>query len=167
MLTVPDDLRGQSVRCPGCGDVFTAGIDEPAQPTQSPPVEKTSVHENTEAPRRRASARRDEYDDWDDDDYPRRRIRRRLDCEPHRGTMILVFGILSLVVCGLSFIFGPLAWALGASDLRKIRQGLMDPEGEGTTRAGMICGIIATCLAYGGCLFYGVAIFAMGAVRRF
>ena len=37
---------------------------------------------------------------------------------PHRGAMILMFGILSWVVC---FIFGIVAWVMGNSDLRATR----------------------------------------------
>jgi predicted Zn finger-like uncharacterized protein len=72
----------------------------------------------------------------------------RRDSEPHRGAMILVVGILSLVfvsMCGpVGVILGLVAWIMGRTDLRKIRAGLMDPEGEGPTQAGHICGIIGT-----------------------
>ena len=61
--------------------------------------------------------------------------------EPHRGTLILVLGILSLVLC--SFFTGIPAWIMGKGDLAKIKDGMMDPEGEGPTKAGMICGIIS------------------------
>jgi len=61
--------------------------------------------------------------------------------EPHLGTLILVLGILSLVLCGL--FTGIPAWIMGKGDLIKIRGGTMDPEGEGSTKAGMICGIIS------------------------
>ena len=60
--------------------------------------------------------------------------------EPHRGTLILVLGILSLVLC--SFFTGIPAWIMGKGDLAKIKDGMMDPEGEGSTKAGMICGMI-------------------------
>ena len=60
--------------------------------------------------------------------------------EPHRGTLILVLGILSLVLC--SFFTGIPAWIMGKGDLAKIKDGMMDPEGEGPTKAGMICGMI-------------------------
>lgn len=63
--------------------------------------------------------------------------------KPHRGTLILVLGILSLVVCGP---LGIAAWIMGNADLREIDAGLMDPEGRGTTQAGKICGIIACVL---------------------
>jgi hypothetical protein len=63
---------------------------------------------------------------------------------PHRGVLILVFGILGLVLC---FPFGIAAWLMGNGDLNEIRSGRMDPEGEGLTQAGRICGIVATALA--------------------
>ena len=64
--------------------------------------------------------------------------------EPHRGTLILVLGILSLVLCG--FFTGIPAWIMGKGDLAKIKDGMMDPEGEGMTKAGMICGMISCIL---------------------
>lgn len=63
--------------------------------------------------------------------------------KPHRGSMILVLGILGLVVCP---ICGIVAWIMGNGDLREIRGGYMDPEGEGLTNAGRIVGMIATIL---------------------
>lgn len=64
--------------------------------------------------------------------------------ENHRGGLILAFGILSFVVqCPL---FGILAWIMGSGDLNKINSGQMDPEGRSLTQAGMILGIISTCI---------------------
>ena len=60
--------------------------------------------------------------------------------DPHRGTLILVLGILSLVLCGL--FTGIPAWIMGKGDSAKIKDGVMDPEGAGMTKAGMICGMI-------------------------
>jgi hypothetical protein len=62
---------------------------------------------------------------------------------PSRGGTVLTLGILSLVLCQL---LGPFAWSMGSRDLRLIDQGQMDPMGRGTTQAGMVCGIIGTCL---------------------
>ena len=62
---------------------------------------------------------------------------------PHRGVMILVFGILGLVVC---VIFGIIAWVMGNGDLRAMAAGEMDPTGEGLTKAGKICGMISVIL---------------------
>lgn len=64
--------------------------------------------------------------------------------EPHRGVLILVLGILSLVFFGI--ILGPIAWILGNSDLKKIRAGTMDPEGEQMTNIGRILGIVGTII---------------------
>jgi len=63
--------------------------------------------------------------------------------KPHRGTLILVLGILGLVVCGP---LGIAAWVMGSGDLKEIDAGAMDPAGRGSTEAGKICGIIATIL---------------------
>ncbi len=63
--------------------------------------------------------------------------------QPHRGTMILVLGILGIVVC---VIPGIIAWVMGNTDLREMAAGQMDPTGEGLTRAGKICGIISVVL---------------------
>jgi hypothetical protein len=80
----------------------------------------------------------------------------RRDWEPHRATLVLVLGILSLV-CGAMFMcyalpwiaglpMGIIAWVMGKRDLRKMRANLMDPAGQGTTQAGYICGLIGTIL---------------------
>ena len=62
---------------------------------------------------------------------------------PHRGVMILVFGIIGLIFC---VIFGIVAWIMGNGDLQAMREGRMDPTGEGLTKAGKICGIISVVL---------------------
>ncbi len=77
----------------------------------------------------------DDNDRDDDDDTFRGRG------EPHRGVLILVLGILSLMVCGVIGIF---AWMMGKSDLEKIRLGLMDKEGESLTKVGYILGIVGS-----------------------
>ena len=62
---------------------------------------------------------------------------------PHRGVLILVFGILSFVVCPF---FGVAAWMMGNADLEEMAWGRMDPTGKDLTNAGRICGMIATGL---------------------
>jgi hypothetical protein len=61
--------------------------------------------------------------------------------KPHRGVLILVFGILSLVLCQL---FGIAAWVMGNTDLQEIDMGRMDPSGRDLTKAGRICGMVGT-----------------------
>ncbi|MGH9927881.1 MAG: DUF4190 domain-containing protein [Pyrinomonadaceae bacterium] len=62
---------------------------------------------------------------------------------PHRGVIILVFGILGFVVCPF---FGIAAWVMGNSDLEEINAGRMDPTGRDLTKAGRVCGMIGTAL---------------------
>lgn len=64
--------------------------------------------------------------------------------QPHRGTTVLVLGILGLVIC---VICGIIAWVMGNNDLRQMNAGLMDPSGRGLTQAGRICGMISCILA--------------------
>jgi len=78
--------------------------------------------------------------------------------KPHRGVMILVFGILGLVCC---FIFGIIAWVMGNGDLREMDAGRMDPSGRGLTQAGKICGIVSVGLALLG-LVYAILMTVMG-----
>ncbi len=61
--------------------------------------------------------------------------------KPHRGVLILVFGILSLVICPL---FGLAAWSMANKDLPEMDHGWMDRSGRDLTQAGRICGMIAT-----------------------
>lgn len=63
--------------------------------------------------------------------------------KPHRGTTILVLGILSLIICAPA---GIAAWIMGNSDLKLMEAGEMDPEGKQLTTIGKILGIIATVL---------------------
>jgi hypothetical protein len=78
--------------------------------------------------------------------------------KPHRGTLILVFGILGITVCG---IFGPIAWIMGKADINEIRAGTMDPSGEQLTNIGRILGIVGTVLiVLGMCM--GLAFFVIG-----
>jgi len=78
--------------------------------------------------------------------------------KPHRGTLILVLGILGLVICGP---LGIAAWIMGNGDLKQIDAGTMDASGRGMTNAGRICGMIATILL-GISLLVGIAMLALG-----
>ena len=83
----------------------------------------------------------DQIDDYDDAPAGRR-------VEPHRGVMILVFGILGVLTfsCAILGVFGIVAWVMGKRDLELIRRGQMDKDGEGLTRAGYILGIVGTIM---------------------
>jgi hypothetical protein len=62
-----------------------------------------------------------------------------LPLRPHRGALVLTFGILGWVLC---VIFGVLAWVWGKEDLRQMDAGRMDPSGRGLTQAGYVLGMI-------------------------
>jgi len=61
----------------------------------------------------------------------------------HRGGTILTLGVLGWFLCP---VFAPIAWSMGAGDLRSMRLDLMDPSGESLTRTGMVLGMIQTIL---------------------
>jgi predicted Zn finger-like uncharacterized protein len=210
-LRVSDELRGERVRCPGCGHTFDTApmadprdlplqlsLDEPSskprpasssgprglvgavelnpspddgQPApprapQSPPAESPRRNENPddlkECPECGKSLHRDStrcyncghrFDgrrlDWDMPDIRYRGPRR--DAEPDRGAIVLVLGILSLASLTIScapigLILGLISWIMGQSDLRKMKRGVMDTNGQGMTQAGWICGIIGVIL---------------------
>ena len=79
---------------------------------------------------------------------------------PHRGTTILVLGIVGLAIC---MPLGIVAWVMGNNDLREMLAGRMDRSGEGQTKAGKICGMISVILACCG-LVLGIVIFLLGIV---
>jgi len=75
---------------------------------------------------------------------------------PHRGGMILAFGILGWVfTCP---VFAVMAWVMGTSDLREMRSGRMDSSGMGLTQAGHMLGMIYTLLWLIVCI---IAVFVM------
>jgi hypothetical protein len=92
----------------------------------------------------------------------------RLECEPHRGGLVLGLGITSIVLiltCVLSIVglpVGVAAWVIGHGDLQKMRAGMMDPEGWNTTHAGRTCGIIGTVLNGLVLLYLGLAVITQG-----
>jgi hypothetical protein len=77
--------------------------------------------------------------------------------EPHRGGLILTFGILGLVFM-YCFIFGILAWVMGGNDLERMRAGEMDRAGEGLTAAGRILGIVSVVMGILVAMAYAILI---------
>lgn len=74
------------------------------------------------------------------------------------GTLILVFGILSLICCAP---LGIPAWVMGRSALKDIDRSGIAYGNRGTIKAGMVCGIIGTCLLVGIVLLWA-ALFVVG-----
>jgi len=82
---------------------------------------------------------------------------------PHRGGLILAFGILGLVCC---FICGIIAWVMGSNDLKEMAAGRMDPAGQGLTQAGKICGIVSVILQIVGFIIW-MLLMSLGIVSSF
>jgi hypothetical protein len=190
-LNVPEDFLGKKVRCASCKTVFEARSEGEVPPPRSgaaqerrtakpkvpPPPDMDLPEAPLEEPVSQSKKRRVDEDldsaedqdrrDYDDeeDDRGRRRSRRRIrrDMKPHRGPMILVMGIASIVMGTLAGLgacclplaafaligapLGATAWIMGHGDLKQMAQGEMDQEGRGTTNGGYICGIIGTILS--------------------
>jgi DNA-directed RNA polymerase subunit M/transcription elongation factor TFIIS len=169
-LMVSTGDLGTDVECPYCKTVYRAETPGARSEAAEPRPRRRPAADVEERPSRR---RRDDDDedertsrrrrDEDEDDDPRpRRKRDRRDLEPHRGTMILVLGILSFVGCGI-FTAIP-AWVMGTTDIRKIDAGRMNPDGRGTTQAGRILGMASCILTVVFTLLYCVIVgLAVGA----
>jgi hypothetical protein len=143
-VSVPDNLVGQTVRCPRCEATFLATVPEhPQTPGQAPPT--TPYQAEPAAAESPATPGFDQPRAPYGPDTARPRTQRP-PVMPHRGTLILVLGILSIVLGCFGLILGPIAWVMGAGDLQEMRLGRMDREGEGLTNAGRICGIVGTLL---------------------
>jgi predicted Zn finger-like uncharacterized protein len=173
-LRVPDDLAGQQVKCPRCGETFSAGfappppappqvaepppevpeppplpeetpiVPEPPRVSQTPCPNCGELHDPNATRCRLCgeplTARGTDGVAWQEPIVPGP----RRDGVPHRGALILVLGILSIVIGCIGLPLGISAWVMGRGDLAKMRNRDMDPSGEGLTQAGLICGIIGT-----------------------
>ena len=71
-----------------------------------------------------------------------------------RAVASLILGILGVIPCGCG-ICAPIAWGLGAAELKHIRAGRSPLKNDGIARAGMILGIIGTVIfAFGLCWLF-------------
>jgi predicted RNA-binding Zn-ribbon protein involved in translation (DUF1610 family) len=160
LLKTPDDKAGVRANCPGCGESVQVPsgrelgeVDDSLSSASSPPA--TAGQAALSATGRaagdatmacpmcgetiKAAATRCRYCG---EELTRPSSRGRA-LAPHRGGLVLAFGILGWVVC---FGFGIAAWVMGNHDLREMDAGRMDPAGEGLTRAGKIIGIVQCSL---------------------
>lgn len=172
-LNVPEVMAGRQFNCPKCKATQTAPLAS-AQASESeyqiptyaeppPPIQRSKPTQNLktcpncgESVLVTASKCKhckewigEEDEGSDDQDYSRPSAgNSRRYVEPHRGGTILTLGILSLIICAPLGVF---AWSMGGSDLSKMRMDRMDRSGEGSTRAGYVCGIIGSIFFFGGC----------------
>jgi hypothetical protein len=155
---VPDELLGTMVRCPTCNGTFEA------QANASPPPADAEGRETVQPTG--PAGEGEDYRPWEHG-----AIRR--DWESHRGTLIMTLGILSLVIVGCPYVapialgLGIAAWVLGRRDLKKMKDNVMDPQGEGYTKAGWVLGIVGTGISSlwtVGCLLYLAFVLTMVSV---
>jgi predicted Zn finger-like uncharacterized protein len=144
-LRVPDALLGKNVKCPQCGTIFVGGAADAGPAYDDPRPDWQQYADRPVRPRYPRGGYDDDYD---------RPWRGRRDYElPHRSGAVLTLGILGLVfsflscLCVVGLILSVIAIGMGGSDLAKMRQGIMDPSGEGSTQAGRVCGIIGLIIS--------------------
>lgn len=151
-LRVRGEDAGRQARCPQCGQVTQIPLARPAAPLPSAsPWQQPPSGQETNPYASPPTDVRQPLTPWN----PVHNF-----AAPHRGVLVLVLGILGFVSFGCCLLLpcGPIAWILGASDLKSIRSGRMDPAGESMTKVGMILGIISTVLICLGILAYAVLI---------
>jgi hypothetical protein len=165
-VSVPENLVGQTVRCPRCQATFVATVGDQGQQAGPEPAPTTDFQAEPVATGPSGAPGQSEpaAESAPRTDRPRFE---RAQLAPHRGAVILVLGILSIVLGCVGLILGPIAWIMGSGDLNEMRLGRMDPEGEGLTNAGRICGIIGTFVNLAGCCCGGVWLFPFGPGRHF
>lgn len=143
-LKVPDTSAGKKIRCPECGERIS--VPEPEEDLVAPDEDQDDggygVEKEDEEEVRRKKKKRKSYED----DYrPKRKSKR-----PHRGVLILILGIVSILIgcipLGAWFVAFR-AMAMANEDLSDMDSGRMDRSGAGMTQAGKICGIIGSVLA--------------------
>jgi predicted Zn finger-like uncharacterized protein len=147
-IDAPGDAAGETQEFPGPG----APASEKEQATQlvpCPGCDKLIERGVVRCPY--CGVAPEDYEQ--DRPWEERHFRGRRDAEPHRGVLIMVLGIISIVLVATIFLgwlgipLGICAWVMGQKDLRKMRENIMDDEGMGLTQAGWICGIIGTILS--------------------
>lgn len=169
-VVVPEALREQPVRCTACFTTFLPGggiVDLPKPPAPAPEEKRETQVGPVPAI---DGATPGDANDTGAAPPPLETHYIRRDVVPHRGNILLAFGILSivsvagLVTCTLLSLFGLGAgitvWVMANKDLRRMAAGEMDPDGRQTTNTARICAIIGLCLnvlsllACGGFMLY-------------
>lgn len=138
------DWRGRPIRREPGSQEPRPNPDDPDEidqggdrPTRSGRVRDIEDHDD------RGRRFRDRQYDDDDDDFYDDEDEYPIYERPHRGTTVLILGILAIVLCQP---IGIVAWWMGTSDLKAMQRGEMDPKGRSETRTGQILGIVAFIL---------------------
>jgi hypothetical protein len=142
LVRVPHSLVGFDVRCPLCGATFLGDV-----PPLAPP------HRGARPAAQPSEGNETSYAGHLNSPPPK----------PHRGAAILTMGMLSVVgvVLGIvpAIVLGAMAYGMGSNDLREMRYGAMDSEGEAMTSAGRTCGMVGMGLGLAGimvcCMYFG------------
>jgi hypothetical protein len=172
-LNVPDELIGKTVRCPGCKTTFTAQGEAPSAPVQAetPPAAGRS-RRAAEDDRPRGDS--DDADARPRPSGAPHKGGVLLGlgitsvvlavlslltggCSSGGGTfcaaccpwIVLVAWmplVVAMLVALVGAILGLIASLLGQRDLGRMNRGEMDSSGRGSTKAGMICGIVGSVI---------------------
>lgn len=172
-LRVPDEHAGKHARCPQCSSVNVIPGSSSHQPAAAPPNDLFGGMEtsNPAKPENEFSqpihsGYQPAYSQPHSNPYATPNAQGSRYYTPHRGGIILTFGILA-IFCNFLLIPGIISWVMGASDLKQMKAGTMDPSGHGITMAGMVLGIVMTAMFALIVLFYLlifiVSIVAVGA----
>jgi|GEM_PF-1615248 hypothetical protein len=130
-----------SVTCPTCGNKLQVTAEELGGSIHCQDCARSFRAEDTGgAPPKPART-----DLVREESFERERPSRR-HYEPHRGGMIVAFGVVGILVGGVGFVTGILAWIWGNEDLKKMDAGVMDPAGRSNTQLGKVLGMIGTIL---------------------
>lgn len=157
-LRIPSELAGKKVKCPACAFTFVAAPPLPSEVLSHDDRVGREEEPVTVQPRSRRQRRRNDEDSAYDDSL-----------SPHRGSLILVLGIMSILAsfvgCApVGLALGLMAWIMGGNDLQAMAIGTMDRSGESETGSGRTCGIIGTVLNGIGFFCIGVYILFFAAV---
>jgi hypothetical protein len=195
-VQVADVLLGRRVRCFACRHSFIAAPrpaapppvrpdTPPARPTGPPPSDDEDAVANERGPFCPGCGRRIGWNDpacpycgeeFEPEDGPQPAWRReaervRRDYEPHRGSLILCLGNISMFIGGLSLCtfglgavisvpVGIVVWLMANHDLERIREGRIDPNGKARTETGRTAAATGVILGVIFASFYALVYFA-------